>query len=116
MGGYTERSVYGAPTWGIAEQDGGESQDAIAIDRRLRDCAQRRAADDYQLGLLLRRGFVLRVHDVGGFGSFREYAERLFGFTGRQTEERLRVAEALERLPGLSIARRVATMTFSTTC
>jgi hypothetical protein len=43
------------------------------------------------------------VHELGGFGSFREYVEHVFGFTGRQTEERLRVAEALERLPGLSV-------------
>ncbi|HMJ11257.1 MAG TPA: hypothetical protein VK524_07600 [Polyangiaceae bacterium] len=39
-----------------------------------------------------------QVHMHLGFGSFSEYAERLFG-KPRSTEEKLRVAEALERLP-----------------
>src|SRR5687768_16745959 len=80
-----------------------ENDGPVAIDRRLRERAKRMARDDYELGLLLRRGFVLNVHQLGGFGSFREYAEHLFGFGSRQIEERLRVAEALERLPGLSV-------------
>src|SRR5688572_19885875 len=89
-----------SPTWdrGDNEVDG-----PVAIDRKLRERAALMARGDYELGLLLRRGFVLNVHTLGGFGSFREYAEHLFGFTGRQTEERLRVAEALERLPGLAV-------------
>src|SRR5687768_5720918 len=72
-----------APTW--AEHGEGP----VAIDRRLRERAKRMARDDYDLGLLLRRGFVLKVHALGGFGSFCEYAELLFGFSARQTEERL---------------------------
>jgi hypothetical protein len=89
-----------ALTWGSMDD---EREDARRVDRKLRDHARRRARDDYELGLLLRRGFGLRVHELGGFGSFREYAEHVFGFTGRQTEERLRVAEALDRLPGLAV-------------
>jgi hypothetical protein len=46
---------------------------------------------------------LLRVHELSGIASFGEYADRLFGFTGRQTEERLRVAEALEGLPALAM-------------
>jgi hypothetical protein len=72
------------------------------VDRKLREHARRRARDDYELGALLREGYLLRVHELGGYGSFREYALRLFGFTARQTEERLRVAEILERLPALA--------------
>ena len=34
-----------------------------------------------------------------GFGSFSEYIERLFGYRLRSTQEKLRVAEALEGLP-----------------
>jgi hypothetical protein len=89
-----------APTWASIDE---EQEDAPSIDRRLRDHARRRARDDYELGILLRRGFMLRVHELGGFASFREYAEHVFGFTGRQTEERLRVAAALDALPGLSV-------------
>jgi hypothetical protein len=85
--------------------EGGEDEleGAVDIDRRLRERAVKMARNDYELGLLLRRGFVLKVHELGGFGSFHEYAQRLFGYSGRQTEERLRVAEALDRLPGLSL-------------
>jgi hypothetical protein len=39
-----------------------------------------------------------------GYSSVREYAEHLFGFTARQTQERLRIAEALEELPMLRVA------------
>src|SRR5687768_1029215 len=88
--------THAAPTGGRAE--------AIEIDRQLREHARMRARSDYELGALLRRGWLLQVHDLGGFGSFREYAEQLFGFTGRQTEERLRVAEVLEALPLLNRA------------
>jgi hypothetical protein len=97
------------PTWApwvtthVGEGEEGELEGAVAIDRRLRERAVKMARNDYELGLLLRRGFVLKVHELGGFGSFHEYVARLFGFNGRQTEERLRVAEALDRLPGLSV-------------
>src|SRR5688500_8526363 len=100
MVGYVRgEGALAGPTWD--EQVDGD--DRLALDRRLRERSVRMARDDYELGLLLRRGFVLKVHEIGGFGSFREYAEHLFGFSARQTEERLRVAEALERLPGLSV-------------
>ena len=42
------------------------------VDRQLREFARRRASDDYALGLLLREGFRLRVHEVCGFASFHE--------------------------------------------
>ena len=37
-----------------------------------------------------------------GFGSFSEYIERCFGYQPRSTQEKLRVAEALEELPSLA--------------
>jgi len=39
-----------------------------------------------------------------GFGSFSEYVERSFGYKPRSTQEKLRVAEALEELPVLTRA------------
>ena len=39
-----------------------------------------------------------------GQGSFAEYVERLLGYSPRKTREKLRVAEALERLPGAATA------------
>jgi hypothetical protein len=55
----------------------------------------------------------VRAHEVGGFGSFREYAERLFGCSGRETEERLRLAERLEDLPELRERFARGQITFS---
>jgi 5-methylcytosine-specific restriction endonuclease McrA len=48
-----------------------------------------------------------------GFGSFGEYVERMLGYTRRATEERLRVAEALERSPRLAQALRNGTLSWS---
>ena len=59
-------------------------------DEVLRGLARGRAASDYQLCLWLACGFRLEVHRAYGYASFREYALRVFGFSGRQTEERLR--------------------------
>jgi hypothetical protein len=101
-----------APAAGSMDDDV-ENDDARTVDRKLRDHARRRARDDYELGRLLRRGFIVSVHELGGFASFREYADRVFGFTGRQTEERLRVAEALERLPGLTVKLAQGELCFS---
>src|SRR5687767_1818734 len=93
-----------APAWG---------HEAREIDRELRAFAARRAREDCELGVLMRRGFLLCVHEIGGFGSFYEYAERLFGFTRRQTEERLRMAERLEDLPRLNEAFANGELCFS---
>jgi hypothetical protein len=68
----------------------------------LRALGRERSAHDSMLGQWLLQGFRLGVHRLHGYGSFREYAERVFGFTGRATEERLRTAEALEDLPLLA--------------
>ena len=75
--------------------------DTTAVDahRVLRDLGRERAKGDYVLGRWLLAGYRLEVHRLVGYASFREYAERVFGFTGRATEDRLRCAEALEALP-----------------
>src|SRR5687768_9681525 len=46
----------------------------------------------------------LGVHARAGYASLREYAERVVGLNGRQTEERLRVGRALVALPRLDAA------------
>jgi hypothetical protein len=48
-----------------------------------------------------------------GYGSFREYAERLFGYSPRLVQEKLRVAAALEELPLLSGALEHGRLSFS---
>jgi hypothetical protein len=62
------------------------------------------AAMDLQIGEALRRARELRVHEQVGCGSFFEYSERVFGYGRRTTEERLRVAEELDRLPAIRAA------------
>src|SRR6187431_716560 len=66
--------------------------------------ARERAVVDAEEGrwLLAARRSAAHVHL--GFGSFGEYVERLFGYTRRTVQEKLRVAEALEELPSLAHA------------
>jgi len=61
--------------------------------------AQKRAALDAEEGRCLLLALRTAVHVHMGFGSFGEYVERLFGYKPRSTQEKLRVAEALEELP-----------------
>ena len=48
-----------------------------------------------------------------GFGSFGEYVERLFGYKPRSTQEKLRVAEALEQLPAVARALEIGGLNWS---
>jgi len=48
------------------------------------------------------------AHTHLGFGRLQRILERLFGYKPRSTEEKLRVAEALEHLPELDHAFRNA--------
>jgi hypothetical protein len=48
-----------------------------------------------------------------GFATFSEYVERLFGYGRRCTQEKLRVAEALENLPALARALSHGALTWS---
>src|SRR5712671_5178240 len=68
---------------------------------------------DWEEGRSLLDALRSGAHLHLGFGSFGEYIERLFGYTRRSTEERLRVAEALERLPRLEQALREGVVTWS---
>jgi hypothetical protein len=65
-----------------------------------------RASLDWDEGRSLLSALRLGAHLKLGFGSFFEYVERLFGYRPRSTQEKLRVAEALEDLPALDHALR----------
>src|SRR5689334_23006376 len=64
--------------------------------------AATRAGLDYEEGRWLLRAERAGAHLRLGYGSFREYAGRLFGYSARLVQEKLRVAEALEELPLLA--------------
>ena len=66
--------------------------------------ARERAAADAEEGRWLLAAQRSAVHVHLGFGCFSEYIERLFGYKPRSTQEKLRVAEALEELPALAQA------------
>lgn len=90
----------------------GEGDWRLAHERLVR-FANRRARLEWREGRLLREAFVLRAHERLGFASFVEYVERLFGYGPRVTKEKLRVAEALEKLPELSAALQRGELTWS---
>jgi len=66
--------------------------------------ARERAALDAEEGRWLLCAFRTAVHLHLGHGSFTQYIERMFGYRPRTTQEKLRVAEALETLPALGRA------------
>src|SRR5436190_2732078 len=75
--------------------------------------AATRAGLDYDEGRWLLRAERAGAHARLGYGSFREYAERLFGYSARLVQEKLRVAEALEGLPLLAGELEHGKMSFS---
>ncbi|MEZ4336092.1 MAG: HNH endonuclease [Sandaracinaceae bacterium] len=77
------------------------AQDVDATLRRLAREGNRH--EHVVMGWLLRAD-ELQVERLFGYASIREYGERLFGWTGRGVEDRLRVARALADLPRLNEA------------
>jgi hypothetical protein len=75
--------------------------------------AATRAGLDYEEGGWLLRALRTGVHQRLGYGSFREYAGRLFGYSPRLAQEKIRVAEALEELPELSRELQQGSVSFS---
>jgi hypothetical protein len=70
----------------------------------LRRLARARAGLDFEEGQWLLAAWRGGVHGRLGYGSFREYIERLFGYGSRLVQDKLRVAEALEQVPVLARA------------
>ncbi len=66
--------------------------------------AKKRAGLDHDIGRWLIVAHRTAVHAHLGYASFQEYLERLFGWNHRLSNERLRVAQALDTLPKLDIA------------
>ena len=86
-----DASVVDRPSWERAHQ-------------MLVGLARTRAGLDLEEGKWLLAASRERVDRRLGYASFVEYVERLFGYAPRLTQEKLRVAEALEQLPELAAA------------
>jgi len=80
-----------------------------ALSRLARERAQADAEEGHWLLVALRAAAHMHL----GFGSFAEYVERLFGYKPRSTQEKLRVAEALEGLPGIARALEDGSLNWS---
>jgi hypothetical protein len=77
------------------------------------DLSRKRARLDFEEGRWLLAAKRVEAHRQLGYGSFTEYVERLFGYAPRVTHDKLRVAAALEALPGLSQELREGGLSFS---
>jgi hypothetical protein len=98
---------------------------ASAILLRLEDGAWRQAHEELvrlateRAGLDCEEGrWLVRAHRSGahlrlGYASFQEYTERLFGYGPRLTQEKLRVAKALEDLPETARDLQTGAISFS---
>src|SRR6185503_19653498 len=83
----------------------------LQVHEELSALALEHARLEARIGLGLLRALRAGVHRHLGFGSFAHYAEQLFGYGARTTEDKLRTAEALEHLPELSSALDAGTLT-----
>ena len=97
-----------------AESIGAGSEEWVQAHEALSRLCLRRAEFDADEGKWLLRAFRAATHAHLGFASFGEYVERLFGLGRRATEEKLRVATALEELPELERALRTGSLNWST--
>jgi hypothetical protein len=84
-------------TEGARQQD--DARDWVRAHAALSRLARERAVADAEEGRWMLCALRSAAHLHVGCGSFSEYIERLFGYRPRTTQEKLRVAEALEGLP-----------------
>ena len=91
----------------------GENSEWVLAHEALSRLAQERAAADAEEGRWLLAALRSAAHVHLGFGSFGEYVERLFGYKPRSTQEKLRVAEALEQLPAVARALEMGGLNWS---
>jgi HNH endonuclease len=81
---------------------GAEGCDWMRAHEALSRLARQRAAADAEEGRWLLCALRSAAHVHLGHASFSQYIERIFGYSPRSTQEKLRVAEVLEQLPRLA--------------
>ena len=91
----------------------GETSEWVRAHEALSRLARERARLDAEEGRCLLAALRTAAHVHLGFGSFGEYVERWFGFKPRSTQEKLRVAEALEELPAIAAALEEGSLNWS---
>jgi hypothetical protein len=97
--------------WRVTVEGGyGEWQD---VDRELRSIARRQSGLDAELMRVLREAERVRLWRYLGCVSMMEYLERVFGYSPRVAQERIRTARKLEQLPELADALEKHELSFS---
>jgi hypothetical protein len=89
---------------GASALSANETSDWVQAHAALSRLARERAALDAEEGRWLLCAWRSAAHLHLGYGSFAQYVESLFGYKPRTTQEKLRVADALETLPCLANA------------
>jgi hypothetical protein len=105
---HSDRGDLVAATHGAADQPSWKE-----ADRALRRIAARRAGLDAEEARWLLVARDAEVHRRFGFASFAEYVERVLGYGPRTLTDRLRVAEALQRLPMTADALAAGRLSYS---
>jgi hypothetical protein len=100
---------------GARELEREQTTDWVRAHEALSRLARERARADAEEGRWLLAALRAAAHVHLGFGSFAEYVERLFGYKPRSTQEKLRVAEALEGLPVIAQALEEGSLNWSCT-
>jgi len=85
------------------------------IDRELREIAKLRGRIDAREAVLLCSASRHQIWRNVGKASFLEYLEEVLGYTPKSARERVRVALALEALPGLADALATGEQSYSAT-
>ena len=96
-----------------ASEASGEKSEWVLAHEALSRLARERAAADAEEGRWLLAALRSAAHVHLGYGSFGEYVERLFGYKPRSTQEKLRVAEALEELRAVAQALETGELNWS---
>src|SRR5688572_5676107 len=97
----------------VVRIENGECADWMLAHEALSRLAKARAQVEFEEGKWLICALHAATHVRLGFGSFAEYIDRLFGYSPRTTQEKLRVAEALEELPRTSEALESGALNWS---
>ena len=83
------------------------------LDRQLKSIAKRRAALDAEELALIREAVRVQLWRPLGMISMREYLERRMGYGPQVAAERLRVADALDAMPGIEAALETGELSYS---
>src|SRR5213592_1094470 len=80
--------------------------DPFALDERLRAARRAMQRIDWQMGVLLRTFFDLRLHRAFGFPSASRYVAERLGLSGRKARALVALERGLRRTPALAAAYR----------